>query len=403
MPLFQYKAKKGTETVTGRIEARNQTEAVEMINKQGLVPVTVEEWRRNFAGGPSVRLVSRRVTGGDLFVFSRQLANLIKAGIPLLRAIDIVREQTQHDNFRDIVTSIHQKIKDGESFSESLSQYPKVFSSLYVAMIHAGEEGGNLKEMLLRLSDYQKRQQELLSKVRNALAYPILMGIVGIATVFFILTFVMPRITDLFTNTGEQLPIPTQIVMSISSFLQAGWWGVLIAVLIFIIILNRWSKTGQGRTVFGNLILRMPLFGQLVLKTELTRFARTLELLLNSGIPLQRSLNVAVPILGNERIKKDLSVCQRDLEVGSTLGNSLRQSSLIPAMMANLISIGEESGSLEESLCDIADGYEQETNELIKTMTSLLEPVMILLVGLVVGFIVISMLLPIFQMDILAR
>jgi type II secretory pathway component PulF len=402
MPLFAYKAKKNaTETVSGQIEAQTQDEAIELINRLGLLPITVKESGLDFS--VSGKRQSGKIKTKEIFVFSRQLTNLIKSGIPILRALTILMEQTQNSHFQGIISEIHNGIKGGKTFSQCLMNYPEIFSSLYIAMVRAGEEGGNLRDMLWRISEYQKSQEEIHAKVRTAMAYPLLMAIVGMATVFFILTFVMPRLSTLFANTGEKLPFVTEVLMTISVFLAKWWMGVVVVVFFLIFFLGRWRKTQGGRLFLSHFILSIPLFRELALKVELARFCRTLELLLKSGISLIRGIQITVPVLNNELIKKGISRCQKDLESGISLGVSLKQVNLIPSMISNLITVGEESGLLEEALHDIADAYEQETNEAIKTMTTLLEPMMILAVGLIVGFIVIAMLLPIFQMDVLAR
>lgn len=402
MPIFEYKARKGpTQLVAGQVEARTQEEAVEIISRQGLLPILIKE--RTFSPRSSRGARQGKIKSREVFFFSRQMASLIRAGVPILRALSIVGEQTQNGYFKDMINKMQQGIKDGRPFSDCLSDYPHVFEPLYIAMVRVGEEGGRLKEVLAKIAEYQGAQQEISSKVRSALAYPVLMALVGLGTVIFILTFVIPRITPLFSNMAEQLPLPTKILMNISNILSHGWMVILLLVLIAVLFIKKWLRTDAGRASMSAFKLKLPLFGEFILKVELARFCRTLELLLKSGIPLPRGMLIAVPTLDNTLLKTDLFKCQKDLESGVSFSSGLGKSRYIPRIIPSLISVGEESGLLEESLGDIAYSYEQETNETIKTMTSLLEPGMILVVGLVVGFVVIAMLLPIFQMDILAR
>lgn len=403
MPTYIYRAKKGSsETVTGHIDARSQEEAIDLINQQGLLPVTIEE-KISFMASVQSGGKRGRVTTNEVYDFSRQLASLIKSGIPILRALELIVGQTNNAYFRGILDSIVRKIRNGSTFSEALSDHPQIFNAFYIAMVRTGEESGRLKEMLLSLSAYLRSQGEIASRVRMALAYPILMAVVGVATVIFILTFVMPRITNLFSNAGEGLPLPTKILIALSHNLRA--WGIPIVLVLIVIsfFISRWSKTDAGRASLSRLKLQLPLFGKFILKADLARFCRTLELLLKSGVSIIKGINIAIPTLSNELIKADLMCSKKDLETGISLGASLKKTGRVPLEMANLIVVGEESGMLEEALGDLADSFEQETNETIKTMTTLLEPVMILVVGSIVGFIVIAMLLPIFQMDILAR
>jgi type II secretory pathway component PulF len=270
-------------------------------------------------------------------------------------------------------------------------------------MVRAGEESGHLKDMLLRLADHQRSQEEISSKVRSAMTYPAFMLVIGISTVIFILTFVMPRLSGLFADLGQNLPWPTAVVLKLSAMIRAaGVWG-LAAFAFLIMAISQWSKTQAGRVAISRVALSVPFLRTFSLKLDLARFCRTLALLLKSGLPIIRAIEIAVPTLNNNFIKRDILDCVQGLTAGQSLGACLKQSALIPEMMGQLITVGEESGSLTESLSDIADNYEQEIAESTKFMTTLLEPVMILSVGLVIGFIVFAMLLPIFQMDLLAR
>ena len=401
MSTFRYKAKKGTnEVVSGQVDARTQEEAVELVNQLGLLPISVEV-QKTASQGRGVKNFGK-VRTREVYIFSRQLSGLIKAGIPILKALKLIGNQTQNVNFKDIIKTIESDVKDGKSFSECLDNYPQVFSPLYSAMIRAGEEGGNLKEMLMRMSQYLQSQEEISSKVRTALAYPILMAVVGLGTVIFILTGVIPKIAYLFTHMGQELPLPTKILISTSDFIRGSWYWLLVIVAIFSFVLRKWGSSSAGRVTINNLQLRIPLCGDLILKSELARFCRTLGLLLRSGIPLIRALKISIPIVGNKLMQDGLQESRKQLETGASFGKSLEKMKLIPPMLCNLIAVGEESGSLEESLGDVADSFEQDANEKIKTMTTLLEPLMILVVGAIVGFMVMAMLLPIFQMDILA-
>lgn len=402
MPAYLYKAKRDSaETVMGRVDAESQDEAIELIHGLGLLPVSVEE---STADGKLVREIKHvKVKGKETYLFSRQMASLIKSGVPLLQALDVISRQTKNKTFVRAIEDIGFGVRNGRSFSSALSDYPQIFSTLYVAMVRAGEESGNLREMLMRMADHQRAQEEMASKVRSATAYPAFMLVIGIATVVFILTFVMPKISVMFKDLGQSLPWPTQVVLGISQFVRsAGLWG-LGAVLLTGVIVNRWVQTPHGRSAISGFVLAIPFIRTFSLRLDLARFCRTLALLLQSGLPILRAIEIAVPTLNNNFVKRDMLLCVQGLTAGESLGACLRQSSIIPDMVSQLIAVGEESGSLVESLTDIAETYEQEINESTKFMTTLLEPIMILAIGLVVGFIVFAMLLPIFQMDLLAR
>jgi type II secretory pathway component PulF len=401
MPLYSYKAKKGaSETVSGQLSAQSQDEAIELISQMGLLPVSIRE--EGFKEKSADQLKPHKVKSKEMYLFSRQLANLIKAGIPILQALTILEEQTRHAYFKKVIQRISEGIKEGRTFSDCLSDYPHIFPTLYTAMVHTGEESGNLKEMLFRIAEYQRSQEEILSRVRSAMAYPILMAVLGVATVIFILSFVIPKMKDLFNQMGEALPLPTRLLLNLSQALREGWVVVLVVVVGFVFILRLGLQSTPGRMFFSKLHLGIPYLREFFLRVELGRFTRTLGVLLQSGISLIKAIQIAIPVMNNEWLKRELEKTTDDLRGGLMFAQSLKKIPLIPPLMANLILVGEESGSLAGTLHDIADSYEQETQETMKTTMTLLEPMMILAVGLIVGFIVMAILLPIFQMDILA-
>lgn len=401
MPSFQYKAKrKNAETVVGNIFAGTKEEAVEKVHQLGLIPVSVVSNTPEEVRPADIRW--GRVAQKELYLFTRQLTNLTRAGVPILRALDIIGRQQRNAFFRQIIRDLHARIQQGSSLSEALQVYPKVFNGLYVTMIRAGEESGRLKEVASELASYLKRQGELFSKVRTAVTYPVFMLIFGILTVFFILTYALPRITVLYDNLNQALPAPTVIVMQVSSFLINWWYVLLIAAAVLAGVAKKAETSESLQHLINEIKLRMPLFGELFLKLELSRFCRTMELLLASGVPITRALKLSIPLVRQRVIQEELTGCQEDLIAGKSFGQSLQKSSRIPEMFGQLISVGEESGSLTETMGDIAGSYEQDTEESIKHMTTLLEPLMIVLIGGIVGFIIFAMLLPIFQMDIFA-
>jgi type IV pilus assembly protein PilC len=401
MATFVYKAKKNSaETVTGKISARNQDEAVDLITQLGFLPVSIEA--QDSPGGKNENLNTYSIQGRELYFFSKQLTHLLKSGTSLLRALHILEGQTQQVKFKKIITRLAWEVKNGRSFSESLNLFPNVFPPLFIAMVHAGEEGSSLQEMLGHVANYHKKQEETRAKIRSAMAYPVLMVIVGVATIFFILLFVLPRMSGLFDSMGSNLPLPTQIILSVSEYLQRTWLWILLGICFFVLIGSRYFQTTRGRVSLSRFLLSLPLWGDILLKNELARFSRTVALLLKSSIPIVRALKIAVPMLDNEVIRKHFSFCAEQLTAGGSFGVTLQQCRDIPPVMGQLISVGEESGSLIDVLNEIAENYEQETDERMKMLTSLMEPLMILAVGLVIGFMVFSILLPIFQMDILA-
>jgi len=402
MPSYIYKAKKdASNTINGQINAPNQEDALEAIHQLGLIPVSIQE--SNAEGVLFSDIHEVKIKPKELYLFSKQLANLLKSSVSLLKALEVLSGETKNIYLSRVIGEISIGVKSGRSFSACLCDYPAVFSPLFVAMVRAGEEMGNLRQMLGNVADFLKAQEEFASKVRSAMVYPIFMLTIGVLTVIFILTFVMPKMTIIFMDAGQNLPLPTKVVMSISHFLKA--FGIQAGVLgtIGFLMFNRWRQTAGGSFLVGQFLLNLPGVRLWILKVDLARFTRTMYLLLDSGLSIIRSIEMAIPTVHNPQLKIDLTSCVQNVTAGENLGQSLARSPLIPPMMTQLITVGEESGSLQESLKDIAESYEADINETTKLMTTVLEPLMILAVGAVVGLIVFAMLLPIFSMDLLAH
>ncbi|MCX5703165.1 MAG: type II secretion system F family protein [Candidatus Omnitrophica bacterium] len=402
MAIYGYRAKKGLQDIVeDTVEAQSEKEAIEKISQLGYLPIRIKE----ITNAAQVKAVSsgdtQRIKSKEITIFSRQLASLLRSGVPVLAALTIIKEQTDNQRLKNIIYNVHNMVKEGSAFSFALSCYPKIFSPFYIAMIKAGEDGGTFAEVLLRISEYRGKEEEIISRLHMAMAYPILMAAVGIGTVVFMLTFVMPRLMVIFIDMAQALPLPTRILIATSRYLRQWWVWVILAIFIFAVRQQAKSKTAS--LPLSALRLRIPLFGKFILKAELARFSHTLEMLIKNGIPILKAINIAIPILENEVIKNQLKQSYKELEQGGSFGKSLRSSKVFPSFMSNLISVGEEAGRLDEALAEVASSYERDTDEAIKVMSSLLEPLMILVMGLIVGFIVVAMLLPIFQINFMAR
>lgn len=426
MPVYDYKAKKGpTEIVSGRIEAATADEAVDRLSREGLVPVRVEEAkagkeapkpaakpakteeRGGIASAPAPKAGTIRLFNGvrssDITLFGRQLATLLKSGVPILRAIWIISEQSEKPALRAMLDDAQDKIRNGKTLSSVLESYPKYFSPLYIAMVKTGEDSGALETALRRVSEYRQKQEEILSHVRTALAYPILMAVTGAGTIAFMLTFVIPKLSGIFSSLGGHLPLPTRILMSVSGlFREPVFWAAAgTALFAAVVALKAFPK--QMAELWSRLSLKLPFLKGFILKAELARFSRTLELLIQCGLPILRAIEIATPVLGNSVLRARFAQARKDLTGGGSLGKSLRECGVFPLFMTNLVSVAEESGRLDEAMGEIAHFYEHETEEAVKVMTSLLEPLMILVMGLIVGFIVIAMMLPMFEMNMMVR
>ncbi|MFH1578388.1 MAG: type II secretion system F family protein, partial [Candidatus Omnitrophota bacterium] len=306
MPVYKYRAKRGPDSVTeGIIDAENREEAIEKINQLDYVPIHIEEHIAT-ANTTVARKATGRIKSRDVTIFSRQLSSLTKSGIPILRALRIISEQSENPHFKSMLSNIHNEIKEGKTFSSTLASYPNVFSKFYIAMVRTGEDSGTLEEVLLTIAGYRQQQEEFLSKVRTALAYPVLMAVVGIGTVVFMLTFVMPRLMQIFANLDQILPLPTRILIAVSSKLRQDWFWVILVIMGVFFVLRQQAKAKGAKIAISRFKLSLPLFGKFFLKTELVRFSRSLELMIRSGIPILRAIDVSIPVLTNEIIRRQL-------------------------------------------------------------------------------------------------
>ncbi len=403
MPIFKYLAKDGPKNTSGTVKAQSKEDAIVKINDLGYLPIRVEVQADNAKAEEiaSRHIFAPRVKSRDVTIFSRQLASFVKSGVPILRGLSIICEQSENPAFKEILNDIRLEIKEGASFSSTLKKYPKIFSSLYVAMVNSGESSGNLHEALLRVAKHRQKQEAIIASVRSALAYPALMVIVGMGTIFFMLAFVMPRLMKIFTRLDQELPVLTRFLIGLSTVLQDWWIWFLIGFIVAVMVIKQGAKTKTQQAFMSRLKLRLPLLGAFIYKSELAQFSRTLELLVQSSIPILNAIKISVPILNNIVIQNELLKSCKDLEEGSSFGKSLEQSKIFPKFMTSLIIVGEESGRMDEALGEIASAYERDTDETLKVMTSLLEPILILVMGLIVGFIVVAMLLPIFQINMM--
>lgn len=399
MPKYIYTAKSQPQTtVQGKLEAETEQEAINKLTKMGYFPISVKNEKDVLDAGASRRFW--KVPKKEIVLFTRQLSSLIESGVNILNSLNIIAEQAPNKYLRVVLGDILAQIKDGKPLSDSLAAYPNLFPALYVAMIRTGESSGNLNETARRLADLLEKQDEFKSSVRAALVYPFFLIGVGIITVTVLLTFVIPRLVVMFEDMGQALPLPTQILINLSSFLEHYWWLILAVIFILVFLFKRAYSKPQGKASIDRFRLRIPLLGEIILKTEISNMMRTLSLLLSSGLPIISSLEIAISILDSEVLKKELEQFKGEISQGASFSSCLKTSNYFPVFVTNIVTVGEETGALDRSLLRIAEDYEKDTDRYLKTLTRLLEPSIILIMGLIVGFIVLSMLLPIFQINI---
>jgi len=396
MAVFVYKAKKGPDqTVDGRIEADSRVVALARLDALGLSPISLEVAGSLDRHG---RVRRGRVPARDITVFTRQLAGLLRAGVPILRALTTIQQQSSNATFKAVVDDIVAAVRDGSMLSETLPRFPALFPELYINMVRAGESVGVLDEMLLRLAETRERDDELRGRVLAAIAYPALVLSIGAVSVFVILTFFLPRILHLFDGMNTVLPLPTRVVMAVSGAFEKWWGWLLLGGAVVALGLYRYARTRRGRLAIDAFVLRIPVAGRFALDTDLVRFCRTLALLLAGGVPIERALALSAKTLVNRRLQDAVAQVGEDaVRRGASLADGFRRRPEIPLFLTNMMAVGEEAGRLDESLQEAASFYQRELERDLRLMTTLLEPVLILLVGAVVGFIIFAMLLPIFQ------
>ncbi len=409
MAKFFYKAKKGPgEETEGLIEANDLDQAVEKITALGYVPVDVDifipQRKKNlFQKKERNSFFSRKVSPSALVTLTRQLYDLVDSGVPFLRALSIVKRQSFNPYLKKALGEMHAFIQDGGLFSDALSQHKDIFPDLYIHMVKAGEMSGNLDVILDRLAMFLEKDDEIRAKVKNSLIYPgLILGVGGI-TIFVLLTFVIPRLTEMFDEVGSSLPLPTVVLMSMSGFLARFWWLFLLGIIFIVFSLRRFGSTPSGKLWLDQKRLQAPVLGALVQQAEVGRFARTLSMLLESGVTIVPALESVSEVLTNEVLRNDARDMAKRVDGGSSLNEALKESSGFPEIAKNMIIIGEEAGRLDQALLKLAISYEKKVDLQTKTVTSLLEPILIVGIGLVVGFVVISMLLPIFQMNFIIQ
>ena len=398
MPTFFYRAKQGPEkTVEGEIQAESRPAAMFRLERMGYSLLSVEE----SAGEVStVRRKTRRgrIRSRDVTVFTRQLAGLLRAGVPILRALGTIQQQTANVAFQTIIMDMNGMVRDGRTFSESLARAPELFPELFVNMVRAGESAGLLDEILMRLAEARESEDELRSRVVSAIAYPLFVLAVGAVSVFVILAFFLPRIVHIFDGLHQTLPWPTRVVLALSS-LCSHYWPVLVTLVAMAgYMFKRYWSSAEGRLTLDGAILRTPVIGDFARDTDVVRFARTLSLLVRAGISIDRALALAANTLSNTRLRADIAAAADEtVRLGATIADGFKRRPGIPDFVTNMVAVGEESGRLDDALLEVAAFYQRELDRDLRMVTTLLEPTLILAVGVVVGFIIFAMLLPIFQ------
>jgi len=405
MPTFYYTAKRGPhDVVEGTVEAENRSGVLTYLTGLGYVPVRVSEHTAtaDVLSTPkreASAIKPHRVPASHLTVLTRQFASLVRSAVPLLRTLKILEEQARHPYLRHVLHQVAEEVRQGQTLSSALAKFPTVFSPLYVNLIHSGEVSGALDVILEQLAQQAEQEEALRSRVRMAMTYPAFIVAVGTLTVIFLMTFVMPRLSRLLMGLGARLPLSTRVLLGTAAVMSSGWfWGVMIGGGIGFVVL--WKAMGErGRLARDRLILQIPFLGPLVQQTEMARFARSFGLQINHGIAILQAIEVATQVVGHRVIRAQLARLPEALRQGNALSASLKTLSVATPFLINTVAVGEESGKVGDALTEVATYYERESERLLQTIATLLEPMFILVVGAVVGFIVMAVLLPIFEMS----
>lgn len=405
MPNFKYKARddKG-QMIENVVSSDSLATLRQQLKDKGLYLIDAEDITKSKASSLlDINLDAyleklTKVSLKDQVVFSRQYSALINAGVAMMRALTILSEQSENPKLRRILLKIKSDVEQGTSLSEAFAKHPETFDILYVSMIKAGETGGVLDEVLNRIAKFLEDRARLLHQVKSALTYPAIVTSLALVIFFVMLTFILPKFSQLFGRLGSELPAYTQFLINISVFLRSAWIIVIIGAVIGLVFLfNRIYSTKQGRYTLDSIFLKVPVFGDLLKKVAVARFTRTFGTLVKSGVPILNALDIVETTAGNAVLEQVVSVVKSEVTQGGTISDPLQRSQLFPAMVVSMISIGEETGELDAMLTKIADFYDVEVEAAVSTMTSLIEPLMIVVLGGLVGAVIVGMYLPMFK------
>ena len=384
----------------GILEAESAILARRKLHAEGIFPLTLKEGPPERKGGFLPSLLRR---SDFLPLLTRQLATLLGAGVPLVGALQSVTTQVDDPESRQVLIDLLEAVRGGAPLARAVEAHPGTFPNLYASMVRAGEESGTLPLSLSRLADHLEEQARTRNRVRSALTYPLLMAVVAALVVMFLLTFVVPKIVGIFSHLGHALPLPTRILIGITDVLAASWWALLILTAVAVLGARKYLATERGKMARDTLLLRLPLVGRLEHLSALSRFARTLSTLISGGIPVDRALRIVAPVVGNAVITEQIAASADRVVEGATLSESLRPHPEIPLTLVQMVAVGEESGALGDLLYRAADAMDEETNARLARLLSLLEPLIILVMGTVVAFIVVSVLLPLLDISQIVR
>jgi type IV pilus assembly protein PilC len=395
MPTFAYSARPATggDIQSGEIELASKDDVLAYLHRQKMIPVSVREKSKSFNFSIGTGVKTR-----DIVIFTRQFATMINAGLPLVQSLDILAEQTENQFLRKTIQEVLYDVESGHTLADAMGRHPKIFTELYVNMVAAGEAGGILDTILLRLAAFLEKNDALLRKIKGAMIYPAVILSVAASAIVILLIFVIPTFQNMFASAGVPLPLPTRIVIEMSAILKGYWWAVGGALAGIVIAIRAFYKTDNGRLVMDKMLLGMPILGDLQRKSAVSRFTRTLGTLVSSGVSILEGLEITAKTSGNRVIHDAVMGSRASIAGGETIAGPLKESGVFPPMVVQMINVGEQTGGLDDMLSKIADFYDEEVDAAVEALLSAMEPIMIVVLGVVVGGMIVAMYLPIFDM-----
>lgn len=393
MPMFEYTARNATGQIQkGQLEAQSPDEVSAHLRRNRMMLVSVRQAPKGISLGKG------RVKTRDIVIFTRQFATMINAGLPLVQSLTILAQQTENKTLKEVTKAVVYDVESGNTLADAFDKHPRAFSKLYVNMVAAGEAGGILDTILLRLATFLEKSDALMRKVKGAMVYPgVIMGVAATA-IAVLLIFVIPTFQTMFASVGMELPLPTRIVIGASQLLINYWWAMLAAIGLAIYAMRRYYATHDGRKVIDSALLRAPVLGDMLRKSAVSRFTRTLGTLISSGVSILDGLEITAKTAGNRVIHDAVMESRTSIAGGETIAAPLEKSKVFPPMVISMIAVGEQTGGLDEMLSKIADFYDEEVDVAVSALLSLMEPIMIVVLGVIVGGMVVAMYLPIFDM-----
>lgn len=396
MKLYYRAVTQDGTTIKGLIDAKNISDAAHYLRKHQLIPIKIIPSSK--IGFQQYTTFFRRVSSSDIVFFTRQLASMLSSGLTLMQGLSILKSQVQNKAMTDIIQEIVVDLENGKTFSTALEKYPQQFSPIYIALARTGETSGLLDKIFLRLAETLEKQLELQRTIKDALLYPIMVVIMMIIVVFIMMIFVIPQLKTLYNNFEMALPLPTVIIINVSTFTATSWVYLTILLIISAFLFRKWQNKEENKRMLDAIMLKVPLFGKLIMEKSMADFSRTLGLLIGSGSLVVDSLLKTADVVNNSLYKQEIVVVAKRVEKGISIGDALEAGSMFPPMIVEMVKIGEQTGKLNESLLRASEYYEREVEDSVKTMTTLLQPLILLILALGVGFLIFAVIAPIYQL-----